>query len=582
MNSSNLSTIANRSYDDDDAQADQILRFMEHLKIPEDQLQFDVPRKTLGQGGFGIVERAVIRPENGDQQVVVVKRIPGRAVSFNRLKKRTGREILIWSKLSHPSIIPFLGYEWKEEAAEVWLVCPWQANGTVHDYLNASLAGINKRMTLIVQSAEALNYLHSLNPPICHGDIKGANVLVTDNEGAMLTDFGLSRMLDDSLSRLDTTHQFQGSIPWCSPELFQEDECIRAPPCDVWAWAWLVTEIITGKVPFSKVANSAKIIFYILERKWTETAPDPAFEGLSDLWNILLPCWTEDPSARAKISQCLMGVKAVGLPQTYTAPENCTIQAVETRSLATQEYNSAASADDASDQESDWSEGSSSLDQDAGASSRQEADGHLAPPARPSDLPRPESTPLVTGRERPSPREGMPRHLIQGHKVRNNGDNGASSPPSAGRNSNGRRSPSPSPRSFRPDLELRETGEPRNLTSILSKHQWKSLRKYKDPNSIFRTSLIPGSQIMAIVCVTQVYRIKDEKKAVKKRLMRKLRQHRRKMTSPLISHWEPGSLRLPAFLEKHPSVDRLDIVRQIASGLECLHSAGVVHGDLRA
>lgn len=59
----------------------------------------------------------------------------------------------------------------------------------------------------------------------------------------MLTDFGLSRMLDDSLINLETTRQFQGSIPWCSPELFEADECIRSPASDVWAWAWLVSEV---------------------------------------------------------------------------------------------------------------------------------------------------------------------------------------------------------------------------------------------------------------------------------------------------------------------------------------------------
>ncbi|KAG8910597.1 hypothetical protein FRC00_007925, partial [Tulasnella sp. 408] len=239
MSNSSTSAALSRDYDDDDPEA---VGTSQPMPIPADQLQFDEPRQTIGKGGFGIVERAIFNPPNSRSVVVVVKRIPGRSVSFNRLKKRTGREILIWSKLSHANIIPFLGYEWNEAAEEVWLVCPWLAKGTIHDYLNSSLAGIEQRMKLIVNTAEALNYLHSLSPPICHGDIKGANVLVTETEDAMLTDFGLSRMLDDSLVNLETTHQFQGSIPWCSPELFEADECVRSPESDVWAWAWLVSE----------------------------------------------------------------------------------------------------------------------------------------------------------------------------------------------------------------------------------------------------------------------------------------------------------------------------------------------------
>ncbi|KAG8911690.1 hypothetical protein FRC00_005993, partial [Tulasnella sp. 408] len=371
MSSSNLSGVLNRDYDDDDPEAEKLFQSMKSLRIPADQLQLDEPRQAIGKGGFAIVERAVFNPPNAHSVVVVVKRIPGRSVSFNRLKKRTGREILIWSKLSHANIIPFLGYEWNEAAEEVWLVCPWLAKGTIHDYLNSSLAGIEQRMKL-------------------------ANVLVTETEDAMLTDFGLSRMLDDSLANLETTHQFQGSIPWCSPELFEADECVRSPESDVWAWAWLVTEIITGKTPFSNVSNLAKIIFYIMECKWITNAPDASFDGLSDLWNTLILCWAADPASRAEMSRCLVALRALDhshekpnfglkkLPQNYVAPELAIAATSSSDSIPHLKTDGA---------------------------SHQELDGHLAPPPGPPAAPQPAVTPLLTerqgqssgGRRSPSP-----------------------------------------------------------------------------------------------------------------------------------------------------------------------------------
>ncbi|KAG8980455.1 hypothetical protein FRC05_006087 [Tulasnella sp. 425] len=48
-----------------------------------------------------------------------------------------------------------------------------------------------------------------------------------------------------------------------------------------------------------------------------------------------------------------------------------------------------------------------------------------------------------------------------------------------------------------------------------------------------------------------------------------------------VRYQDPGSLRLNEYLEEHPSANRFDIVKQIANGLECLHSNNIVHGDLR-
>ncbi|KAG8955959.1 hypothetical protein FRC04_006407 [Tulasnella sp. 424] len=83
---------------------------------------------------------------------------------------------------------------------------------------------------------------------------------------------------------------------------------------------------------------------------------------------------------------------------------------------------------------------------------------------------------------------------------------------------------------------------------------------------------------MALVCVTQVYRTNTERTTAATRLMEKLTQHRRKLSSPNIAHWvgfgfispwnyaclvryqDPGSLRLNEYLEEHPSANRFDIV----------------------
>ncbi|KIO17100.1 hypothetical protein M407DRAFT_85297, partial [Tulasnella calospora MUT 4182] len=47
-----------------------------------------------------------------------------------------------------------------------------------------------------------LEYLHSRKPPICHGDLKSLNILVSSSYRAIITDFGSARVLDDLAERV--------------------------------------------------------------------------------------------------------------------------------------------------------------------------------------------------------------------------------------------------------------------------------------------------------------------------------------------------------------------------------------------
>ncbi|KIJ50735.1 hypothetical protein M422DRAFT_159283, partial [Sphaerobolus stellatus SS14] len=67
--------------------------------------------------------------------------------------------------------------------------------------------------------AKGISYLHENN--IIHGDIRGVNILVFEDGTSHVTDFGLSRILKESISGL-TTSNFAGCTRWMAPELFHE------------------------------------------------------------------------------------------------------------------------------------------------------------------------------------------------------------------------------------------------------------------------------------------------------------------------------------------------------------------------
>ncbi|KIO31189.1 hypothetical protein M407DRAFT_68350 [Tulasnella calospora MUT 4182] len=156
------------------------------------------------------------------------------------------KQILVWSQLkAHPGIAKFLGFYADFKCAEVWLLSPWESNGNISEFIHGHDLEVPEKLSLVYDTIEALDFLHQLDPPICHGDIKSANVLVNAKFKALLCDFGLAGLYEDSgFERSETSTGFKGSVRWCSPEI--TNGAPRAPTSDVYAWAWLVWEVRTS------------------------------------------------------------------------------------------------------------------------------------------------------------------------------------------------------------------------------------------------------------------------------------------------------------------------------------------------
>ncbi|KAG6326687.1 hypothetical protein ID866_12305, partial [Astraeus odoratus] len=77
------------------------------------------------------------------------------------------------------------------------MVSAWMDNGNAYEYVQNTL--VDPR-PLLSDIAEGLRYLHNHEPPIYHGDLKGQNVLISDDGHALLADFGLSFLVRSSFS----------------------------------------------------------------------------------------------------------------------------------------------------------------------------------------------------------------------------------------------------------------------------------------------------------------------------------------------------------------------------------------------
>ncbi|KAG6327301.1 hypothetical protein ID866_11788 [Astraeus odoratus] len=150
--------------------------------------------------------------------------------------KQVLREAHVWSKLSHPNVLPLLGITTDFDKT-VSVVSQWMAAGNAHDYVQDKT--VDPR-PLIVDISRGLCYLHNHpNSPIVHSNLKGVNVLISDKGHALLADFSHSHMANSSFNL--TVSLTRGFTPnWMSREIIEslgtETECSAHLESDIWAF----------------------------------------------------------------------------------------------------------------------------------------------------------------------------------------------------------------------------------------------------------------------------------------------------------------------------------------------------------
>ncbi|KAJ7439007.1 kinase-like domain-containing protein [Mycena galericulata] len=200
--------------------------------------------------------------------------------------------VAIWLTLRHPNIIQFLGANTLDDSP--FLVMPYiQYNARQFLEQQPSFDPVY----ILRDVSLALQYLHSRK--ICHGDLKGVNILVESSGRALLCDFGLSRIKADATSRTAHTANttVAGSRNWMAPELLAGSP--PKMPSDVYAFGMTLFELYSGETPLINIEHSdfIKLVFQL------EVRPDrPEIEDVpkltDSLWNLAERCWLQAPKAR--------------------------------------------------------------------------------------------------------------------------------------------------------------------------------------------------------------------------------------------------------------------------------------------
>ncbi|KAJ1303538.1 hypothetical protein OPQ81_011722 [Rhizoctonia solani] len=277
--------------------------------------------KPFAYGGYSDIWRGYEWGAGATRDVAIkIIRVATRqSVSLERLKKRISREIITWSAVGHKNILPFYGLCWVDGPDELpAMVYPYCEAGTCSEYLNDNADA--DRMGIIRQVADGLNHLHSFNPPIAHGDIKAANILMKEDGTPLIADFGLSRLVMEFSTGL-TTSSSRGSYRWMAPELFGGIDnhvlVLVTTASDVWAFGCLCLEILFGTLPWASTRNDAAIMLAVVKDR--QPPPLHASVGTTPIGHIIRHCWTYEPSERPSMVQLVNALSGVDPEHLHTS-----------------------------------------------------------------------------------------------------------------------------------------------------------------------------------------------------------------------------------------------------------------------
>ncbi|XP_078166450.1 LEAF RUST 10 DISEASE-RESISTANCE LOCUS RECEPTOR-LIKE PROTEIN KINASE-like 1.1 [Carex rostrata] len=239
--------------------------------------------KELGNGGFGIVYKGKLK----DGRTVAVK-----LLYKNNYKsiRQFMNEVEILSGLHHPNLVTLYGST-ASSNRELLLVYEFVSNGTVYDHLHGPRSSENAltlsvRLSIAIETANALAYLHAVEPPIIHRDVKTKNILLDDGFHVKVGDFGLSRLFPLDVTHVSTVPQ--GTPGYVDPVYHQ---CYHlTDKSDVYSFGVVLMELISSKpaVDMSRSKdeiNLANMALNKIQRCQLDDLVDPAL-GFSSNWDV--------------------------------------------------------------------------------------------------------------------------------------------------------------------------------------------------------------------------------------------------------------------------------------------------------
>ncbi|XP_056415692.1 receptor-interacting serine/threonine-protein kinase 4 isoform X2 [Hyla sarda] len=218
----------------------------------------------------------------------------------------------------------------------VGLVMEYMEAGSLEKLLASERLPWDLRFRIIHETAVGMNFLHCMNPPLLHLDLKPANILLDEHYHVKISDFGLAKWNGLSNSHELSLDGICGTIAYLPPERFKEKNRSFDPKHDVYSFAIVVWGILTQQKPFADEKN----ILHIMVKVGGGLRPDLSHiprarpQQCDEMIKLMQRCWQDKPNKRPTFQEITSETELL-----------CTKHEDEAISLTGQESEAQATAD---------------------------------------------------------------------------------------------------------------------------------------------------------------------------------------------------------------------------------------------
>jgi serine/threonine protein kinase/tetratricopeptide (TPR) repeat protein len=255
--------------------------------------------EPIGKGGMGVVYKA---EDIRLKRTVALKFLPAEVLEYPEARERFIREARATAALSHPHICTI--HEINEEEPESFIVMEFVDGQSLREKIAGQPIDQRQALDMAIQAAEGLNEAHKKG--IIHRDIKPGNIMVTAAGQVKIMDFGLAKVLGESLLTREAVTM--GTAAYMSPEQVRGE--ILDHRTDIWSLGVVLYEMLTGELPF-KGDHEQSLMYAIVNKH-----PEPASKIQADipkvLENVIHTALAKDPAERYQsMAEFLADLKAV-------------------------------------------------------------------------------------------------------------------------------------------------------------------------------------------------------------------------------------------------------------------------------
>ncbi len=264
------------------------------LNTGDDFAGYEIVRR-IGSGGMATVYQAY--HERLDRQVAI-KILRESFVRDDSFLERFEREARIIARLEHPQIVPI--YDYAEFDGQPYIVMKFIEGGTLKRRAIKEGIALDDMVRMMSMLADGLTYAHEMG--VLHRDVKPSNILIDERDLPYISDFGLARIAQVGDSTI--SHDMMLGTPfYISPEQARGERDL-SPATDVYAFAVILYELLTGQVPFG--GDTA----YAIVHEQIYTPPTPPSQLNAELTpaldDVLLKALAKQPSQRYQTATTLM------------------------------------------------------------------------------------------------------------------------------------------------------------------------------------------------------------------------------------------------------------------------------------